>query len=299
MQIVLVGDDGSDAAARAVEWARSFAHERALKVIAVYVTAAKHDARPDDGIERITLRDRHAAPAIMEVAADLDADLVVLGRRGAGGFPSLPIGTTAHHIAGSCGRPVAVIPPIPRRFAQPLVRRVTIGLDRFGGSGAALAWAARPFRDAHFTAVHALDLAPVFAELEADQTELYERAYKWAVALMHDQWCDPLVEARIAYEAVVEDGGPAEILLAVAKDTASDVVVVGQRDHVSLSGTLGGVSQRVLAYASCAALIVPSRPTSAQVAKRSRMWAASEAAVAHDARAFTNATDRDSSSSSI
>jgi nucleotide-binding universal stress UspA family protein len=193
----------------------------------------------------------------MEVAADLDADLIVLGRRGAGGFPSLPLGTTAHHIAGSCGRPVAVIPPILRRIAHPLVGRVTVGLDRLGGSEEALAWAARAFRDAHFTAVHALDLAPAFAQLEADQTELYERAYKWAVALMHDQWCDPLVEARIAYEAVVEEGGPVEILLATAKDTASDVIVVGRRDHGPLSGTLGGVSQRVLAYASCAALIVP------------------------------------------
>jgi nucleotide-binding universal stress UspA family protein len=257
MRLVLVGDDGSEAAAHALEWARSFADERALKVIAVNVTATRHDARPDDGIERITLRDRHPAPAITEVAADLDADLIVLGRRGAGGFPSLPIGTTAHHIAGSCGRPVAVIPPIRRRIAQPLVRRVTIGLDRLGGSGEALAWAARAFRDAHFTAVHALDLAPAFAQLEADQTELYERAYKWAVALMHDQWCDPLVEARIAYDAVVEEGGPAEILLATAKDIASDVVVVGRRDHGPLRGTLGGVSQRVLAYASCAALIVP------------------------------------------
>ena len=106
--------------------------------------------------------------------------------------------------------------------------------------------------------MHALDLAPAFAELEArSDGDVRAAAYKWAVALMHDQWCDPLVEARIAYEAVVEEGGPVEILLATAKDTASDVVVVGRRDHGPLSGTLGGVSQRVLAYASCAALIVP------------------------------------------
>jgi nucleotide-binding universal stress UspA family protein len=257
MQLVLVGDDGSDAAARAVEWARLFADERALKLIAVHVTATPRDDRPDDGIERISCRDRHPAPAIMELAADLDADLIVLGRRGAGGFPSLPLGTTAHHIAGSCGRPVAVIPPVLRWREQPLVRRVTVGLDQLGGSAQALMWAVRAFEDAHFTAVHALDLAPAFSQLEVDHTEMYERAYKWAVALMHDQWCDPLIDAGVAYEAVVEEGGPAEILLATAKNTASDVVVVGRRDHGPLCGTLGGVSQRVLAYAPCAALIVP------------------------------------------
>jgi nucleotide-binding universal stress UspA family protein len=257
MQLVLVGDDGSDVAACAVEWARSFASERDLKLIGVHVTESRGDTRPDDGIERITVRDRHPAAAIMEVAADLDADLVVLGRRGAGGFPSLPIGTTAHHVAGSCGRPVAVIPPNMRRAEGPLVRRVTIGLDRMGGADEALAWSGRVFRDARFTAVHALDLAPGFAHFETDHMETLERAFKWAVALMHDQWCDPLVEAGIAYEAVVQAGGPAEILLSVAQETAAEVVAVGRRDHGPLCGTLGGVSQRVLAYASCAALIVP------------------------------------------
>jgi nucleotide-binding universal stress UspA family protein len=257
MQLVLVADDGSQPAARAVRWARSFANERALKLIAVEVNPRQHDVRPDEGFERVVLRDRHPGFAIMEVAADLDADLVVLGRRGAGGFPSLPIGTTAHHIAGSCVRPVAVIPPNLRRFAQPLVQRVTIGLDQLGSSAGALLWATRAFQEARFTAVHALDLAPTFAQLEADRTAMYERAYKWAVALMYDQWCDPLVDAGAAYEAVVQEGCPAETLLATAIASAANVIVVGRRDHGSLSGTLGGVSQRVLAYAPCPALIVP------------------------------------------
>ncbi len=78
---------------------------------------------------------------------------------------------------------------------------------------------------------------------------------------MQQQWCDPLVDADITYEAVVEEGGPAEVLLRTAKDTAADVIVVGRRDHGPLSGTLGGVSQRVLAYAPCAALIVPPTTT--------------------------------------
>lgn len=259
MQLVIVGDDGSDGAAYAVEWARSFANERALKLISLHVTATQRDAQPDNGIESITLHDRHPAPAIMEVAADLDADLIVLGRRGTGGFPSLPMGTTAHHVAGSCGRPVAVIPPNQRRFEQPLVQRVTVGVDRLRGAEEALAWSARAFRDARFTAVHALDLAPSFAEFEADHIAACERAYKWAVALMHDQWCDALVDAAVAYEGVVDESRPAELLLRTARGTAADVIVVGRRDHGSLSGTLGGVSQRVLAYASCAALIVPPR----------------------------------------
>ena len=41
----------------------------------------------------------------------------------------------------------------------------------------AAAWAARSFGDAHFTAVHALELAPAFAQIDGEPAanELYDR----------------------------------------------------------------------------------------------------------------------------
>ena len=65
------------------------------------------------------VREGHPAAAIMEAAHDLDADLIVLGRRGGGGFPALPIGATAHHVAAVIGRPVVVIPAWLCRHTNP------------------------------------------------------------------------------------------------------------------------------------------------------------------------------------
>jgi len=77
---------------------------------------------------------------------------------------------------------------------------------------------------------------------------------------LRERWSRPLVDAGIGFDLVVEDGGAAEVLLDTARKVEANLVVVGRRDHFPLRGRLGGVSQRVLAYAPCAALIVPSAP---------------------------------------
>ena len=275
MQLVLVGDDGSGPAARAVAWATSFAGERGAQLLGVRVTATENDVTATEndvtatendvtateGVELVTVRDRHPAAAIMEIAADHDADLIVLGRRGRGGFPSLPIGTTAHHVAAASGRPVVVVPQVDVPAPGPLIRRVVIGLDGMPGSTVAATWAARNCSAAQFTAVHALELAPAFAQFDDHTaTEMYEKARERAVSLMRDSWCRPLIEAAIAFDAIVEEGGPAEVIIGTAARTEADLVVLGRRDHGLLRGTLGGVSQRVLAYAPCSAAIVSTPP---------------------------------------
>ena len=261
MQLILVGDDGSSAAAHAVEWATRLAEERVAQLLLVLVTATEGSAQSEERVARVTLRDSHPASAIMEMAEDRDADLIVLGRRGSGGFPSLPIGTTAHHVAAASGRPVAVVPPVGTPTSDPLVQRAVVGLDGHPGSAIAAAWSARQWPNAHFTAVQAVELAPALAQLDdGTDAEIYDRAHARAVTLLRERWSRPLVDAGVGFDLVVEDGGPAEVLLDTARNVEANVIVVGRRDHYPLRGTLGGVSQRVLAYAHCPAVIVPPPP---------------------------------------
>ena len=256
--VILVGDDGSRAAGRAVEWAKRLAQATEATLEVLHVTASSGPVPSDDHTARTVVKDGHPASAIMETAEDRDVDLIVLGRRGSGGFPSLPLGTTAHHVAAASGRPVAVVPAMEAMPSDPVVQRVVVGIDGLVGSERAAAWAAEQWPDAHFTAVQAVELAPALAQVDdTSGAEIYERAHTRAVMLLRDRWSRPLVDAGVTFDLTVEDGGPAEVLINAATKSDADVIVVGRRDHSPMQGTLGGVSQRILAYAPCVAVIVP------------------------------------------
>ena len=51
---------------------------------------------------------------LRRVADEIDASMIVIGRRGAGGRPDLLLGSTAHQLVERSDRPVLVVPPSDR-----------------------------------------------------------------------------------------------------------------------------------------------------------------------------------------
>jgi nucleotide-binding universal stress UspA family protein len=259
MDLVLVGDDGSDDAAVAVGWASRFAIERGADVASVHVPAPGERPFAPTREFHTVVRDGHPVVAIMEVARELAASVIVLGRRGRGGFPAMPMGGIASQVAAMSALPVVVVPVVDLFAAEALLERVVVGIDGLSESLDAAQWAVRNCGDAHFAAVHALELGPAFSHLEQPEVaQLHDRARARASARLREHWCGAFVDAGVPFDAVVEDGGAVEVLLAAVTRTAADLVVVSRRDHHLRRGTLGGVGQRVLAYAACAAAMVPS-----------------------------------------
>ena len=138
---IVVGVDGSEDSQRAVAWCAKYAGALGAKVIAVHalevpVYAWRLDvyAPPvynDADRERIleTLReqwckqladanvpfeakvvDGYPANVIIEVAHRENADLVVTGRRGLGGFKEMMLGSTSHHLSHHLTRPLVIVP---------------------------------------------------------------------------------------------------------------------------------------------------------------------------------------------
>jgi nucleotide-binding universal stress UspA family protein len=92
------GDDGTDAAIRQV--AVDTAAEGVERA-----TAAGLVATP-----RVESRHGDIAAAILTVADDVDADLVLLGTRGLGNVKSLLLGSVSHAVLHHADRPVLVVP---------------------------------------------------------------------------------------------------------------------------------------------------------------------------------------------
>jgi len=134
---IVVGIDGSENSARAAAWAAALAAVVGAEVIAVHaagllahlapgvtVPAATHKEElrhvfeetwcaplNDAGVcYRTRLEDGPPTMAVLRVADDQDADLVVLGTRGMGGAPGLLLGSTSHQVVQLAQRPVVVVP---------------------------------------------------------------------------------------------------------------------------------------------------------------------------------------------
>jgi nucleotide-binding universal stress UspA family protein len=143
---IIAGIDGSGHSQRALEWAvgEAAARHLPLMVINVYQPVARvwgtASADPEGPIlaeharkaaqeqvdeavarsggshpESVTVRVVLGTPAEELFSAAGDADMIVVGSRGAGGFARLPLGSVASHLAHHAHCPVVIIPGEDRR----------------------------------------------------------------------------------------------------------------------------------------------------------------------------------------
>ncbi len=134
---IVVGVDGSENSLAAVEWAAGMAALVDAEVVAVHALGLLEPLGADDSVptfphrdeirdlfERVwcapldtagvrtrrLLTDGSAVPVLLDVARELDADLIVVGSRGLGGYPELLLGSTSTQVAQNADRPVTIVP---------------------------------------------------------------------------------------------------------------------------------------------------------------------------------------------
>lgn len=280
---IVVGVDGSAGAAHALQWAVAESAVRGADVVAL-MTWGYLDQRRRDGAEfepgydesdaaRVLdvfvsdaigespviverrLRNDMPIPALLE--AGRDAELLVLGARGLGGFRGLLLGSVSQACLHHAPCPVAIV---REGASEEIVRsgRIVVGVDGSPGSRAALAWAVDEARLRHvpLEALHTWDWP---------QTVGYPLGVDLDPTLCRDG-AQHLLDAELdlvvpggsgpSIERTVLPANPASALIDISSDAG--LVVVGTRGIGGFPGLLlGSVSHQVTQHAGCPVIVVP------------------------------------------
>lgn len=284
MSRIVVGVDGSTHADRALRWAVREAELLAAEIelvhgyvihpySAVVGTSDRTlaEARMDAIIEHnqsvldrtkwsATLVPLIASPTGALLDAGEDADLIVVGSRGLGGFRELFLGATSYRTAAHAASPVAVV----RGEAETAdgSRAIVVGIDGSRASGRALQWALDEAdrRDVDVTVVHSYE-APVGAPLnsvmsQAEIDQYSDRIHRDAVELVDETLADSRIPDGVTVERVVTRGTPASVLLDRAGNDR--LLVVGTRGHSALGRMVfGSVGHQCLHHATGPVIVVP------------------------------------------
>lgn len=270
---VIVGTDGSDQALEAVREATREAARRggALKIVHAFiwpelgVNVNPAAGVPDSGLKReaerflalsaaiaaqtddsvpVTVELMPGSPAAVLLTASHEAEVVVIGDRGLGGFTGLLVGSTAVQVAAHATVPVLVVKGDARTGGP-----VLLGVDEAAGAAVEAGFAEAERRRAGLLAVHAWS-RPISTVLELGDAEGAEtHVLSQALSGYADKYPDVAVTRRVV------QGRPAQALIELSQE--AQLVVVGSRGRGGFKGLLlGSVSQQLLHHAACPVMIV-------------------------------------------
>lgn len=280
MAHLVVGIDGSAGAARALRWTVDEAKRRNAEVIAVLAWDPVGQQPPDDaGRTATTVADATVAaadlgddaalvtprgalddPARALAEAARDAELLVVGTRGLGGFKGLLLGSVSDRCLSLSPCPVVVVPDAEDDAERTPSGTIVVGVDASPGTRAALRWAMdeATLRRATVQAVHAwqvpfLGMEPIASA--AMEPETFELAgLEVLEAALRDVAPDGTLAPPV--ERLLSSGAPATSLLHAAR--SADLVVVGGRPAHGLARlTVGSTARQVIHHSPCPVVVVP------------------------------------------
>jgi nucleotide-binding universal stress UspA family protein len=190
-------------------------------------------------------------PAQALLDAGADADLIVVGARGLGGFKGLLLGSVSERVLEHATGPVAVVHK--EHIGRP-GGPVVVGIDGSPTSMTALHWAAREAeaRKASLRVVHTWQLPPLAGPPTGELAGLLEEA---AQSVLDEAVEDPAL-AGVEVESRLEYGGSVHALIELAADAA--LVVVGSRGLGRFERVLlGSTSRQLVHHAPCPTVVTP------------------------------------------
>jgi nucleotide-binding universal stress UspA family protein len=230
---------------------------------AIHTAALRKRYQGADGVERwpIEIRAGDAAAAVVELARETRAQLIVMGLRHHGAISRAAADDTVHEVMRSGVAPVLAVPAVSPEYAPTptLPARVMVAID-FSAASIRAAKLARRLMDSNGV----LYLAHVKFPLIAGETERYEGMH-----LVHRAGIDAAFEGVVRELAtrgltctpVTLDGDPVEALRTLAERMHPDLVAIGSQRHNWLDHLLlGSVARSIASDARWPVLVTPPLP---------------------------------------
>jgi nucleotide-binding universal stress UspA family protein len=205
------------------------------------------------------------ARAILDRAATLPADLIVMGTRGLGRVEGPFLGAVTSKVLHRSPCPVLVVPvaSAPSRPPETL-EAIAHATDFSPAAAAALPWAVWLARDAgaRLALLHVVPPAPP-AGLAAEIPDTRQACQRLRALL------SPEVRDALRVEDIVVPGRPHRAIVDLARQRRADLIVMGSEGTDAIGyAMLGSTADRVLRRAPCAVLAV--RATGPQTDARPR-----------------------------
>jgi len=224
------------------------------------------DASPSAGVDvDLTLAVGSAAAQILDRAAALPADLIVMGTHGASGFEHAMLGSVTEKVLRRATCPVLTVPPRAHVTSRLPFRRIVCAVDFSEWSSAALVLAASVAQEsgASLALVHVLEWPwdepppPVFSAWPEHAAALSEfRRYLVTSATNRlESIASEVADDRSVATVHVAHGKPYVQLLRVAADLDADLIVLGVhgRNPIDLA-VFGSTTNQVVRRATCPVL---------------------------------------------
>ncbi|HLA64125.1 MAG TPA: universal stress protein [Rhodothermales bacterium] len=273
---VLLATDGSEGAEHARGLAVDLARRYCADLHAIHVSApsaadlaedptqaaegaAPRGVPPADRTGLAMRRSSHVGQAILAYAAEVEADLIVMGTHGHRGLRRLMLGSTADFVLRRATCPVLVArPDAPATLTGGRVL-VTDDLSPRAESTVAVAAALAHTLGVGLDVLHVVEPLHVptpygpllIASLDLD----YDAIAREAEAALHDRATEAASELDVHIE--VRMGDPVDVIAARVNDAPPAVLVMGSHGSRGLDRLLlGSVAEGVVRRASCPVLVV-------------------------------------------
>ena len=278
---IIAATDFSDTAAQALRYALHFARLDGAQVQVAHVDegSGRSEARDaslqeqvrewmedlvastDVQVSPTVLRGEDVARALNQYAAEIAADLIVIGTHGRRGLRRLVMGSVAEGVVQKATRPVLTVREREGAPPEPRVRHILLPLDFSESSLGTISYA----RDlaarcqASLTAMHVfddVDLPGFYGDFPNPLPTAAPEMEKRVRATLREA-VEQAPGPDVPIEFVVRRGPAPDIILDEAKNQEVDLVVMASHGHSGVERLLlGSVSEHVLRAAPCPVLLM-------------------------------------------